>query len=199
MNKAQIDAIKAKNEGIDEQNALIWKMQSETKKMMVESIHDMLTEMGGKVDVDFDMDDDYPLVTYDGGRHAEYNSTICGVVESVKAVEKNGVKDFTIDIQYEETDYESDRLDHGDIATIFDFVCGQFSEYMADLKIKPKKPKKTQNYRFTYRVETFIEAESPSDAQSKFEEIEFPSNMDFVEMVSFEDEDGCEIDEDLKK
>lgn len=134
MNKAQIDAIKAKNEGIDEQNALIWKMESETKKMMVESIHDMLTEIGGKVEVDFDMDDDYPIVTYDGGRHAEYNSTICGVVESVKAVEKNGIKDFTIDIQDEEDDYESDRLEHGDIATIFDFVKGEFESYLKNLE-----------------------------------------------------------------
>lgn len=134
MNKAEIENLITKNEGIDEQNALIWKMESETKKMMVESIHDMLTEMGGKVEVDFDMDDDYPLVTYDGGRHAEYNSTICGVVESVKATKKNGVKDFTIDIQDEETDYESDRLEHGDIASIFDFVKDNFIDYVKNLE-----------------------------------------------------------------
>ncbi len=134
MNKTEIENLITKNESIDAQNAQIWAMESAAKKAMVESIHDMLTGMGGEAKVDFDMDDDYPLVTYDGGRHAEYNSTICGVVESVKATKKNGVKDFTIDIQDEETDYESDRLEHGDIASIFDFVKDKFIDYVRKLE-----------------------------------------------------------------
>ena len=122
------DVLKATNDSIDEQNALVWKMEHELSNRMNTAIYDMLQEMGGECCVDFDTDDDYPLITYDGGRHAEYNSTICAVVTRVKATTKNGFKCFTIDIQDEEDDYESERLDHGDIATIFDFVKSEFED-----------------------------------------------------------------------
>lgn len=196
MKKNEILNLHAETQKIDNLNQSIYEMMRKSQRRMEDAIYDMLTELGGEYKVDFTLDEDYPIITYDGGNHAEYRSTICAVVTKIKANLKNGLKTFVVDIQDEEEDYEAERMYFGDVATIFDFVCGQFSEHMADLKIKPKNPKKTQNYRFTYRVETFIEAESPSDAQSKFDEIEFPSNMDFVEMVSFEDEDGYEIDED---
>ena len=48
------------------------------------------------------------------------------------------------------------------------------------------------NYRFNYRVESFIEADSMEDAVRKFEDIELPNNVDFIEVLSVENGDTLE-------
>ena len=48
------------------------------------------------------------------------------------------------------------------------------------------------SYRFNYRVESFIEADSMEDAVRKFEDIELPNNVDFIEVLSVENGDTLE-------
>ena len=48
------------------------------------------------------------------------------------------------------------------------------------------------SYRFNYRVESFIEADSMEDAVRKFEDIELPNNVEFIEVLSVEDGDTLE-------
>lgn len=48
------------------------------------------------------------------------------------------------------------------------------------------------SFRFNYRVETYIEADSMKEAVSKFENMQLPENVDFVEVVSVEDGDTME-------
>lgn len=48
------------------------------------------------------------------------------------------------------------------------------------------------SYRFNFRVETYIEADTLEEASSKFEAMELPQDLDFVEVVSVEDGDTYE-------
>lgn len=48
------------------------------------------------------------------------------------------------------------------------------------------------SYRFNYRVESFIEADSMEDAVRKFEDIKLPNNVDFIEVLSVENGDTLE-------
>lgn len=48
------------------------------------------------------------------------------------------------------------------------------------------------SFRFNYRVETYIEADSMKEAVSKFENMQLPENVDFVEVVSVEGGDTME-------
>ena len=94
------------------------------------AIHDMCKSMGGEVVVDTTIDSS-PLITYDGGNHAEYNSTICGVVCAIRATEKNGYKTFQVDLE-EEDEYDCDRIGFNDVCQIFDFVYGKFKDWLDD-------------------------------------------------------------------
>lgn len=120
------------NESIDSRVDKHWKEQSELRQLETESIHDMVEIMGGQVEVDYEVDES-PVITYDGGRHAEYNSTICAVVTNIKAIEKRGFKMFSVDLE-ECEDYESDRINFDDIDQIYNFVCGKFEDFVEEQK-----------------------------------------------------------------
>lgn len=127
-----IETILQRNNNIDTAVEKHWKEESDLKQKETEAIHDMVEMMGGEVEVDVD-NDDYPIITYDGGRHSEYNSTICACVTSVKSFEKRGFKLFSVDID-ECEDYECDRITFADIDQIYNYICGKFEEFCDEQK-----------------------------------------------------------------
>ncbi len=112
------------------------KEQAEIRAEMVVAINEMLTEMGGKTEVDDDSDV-FLLIAYDGGNHPEYNSNLFSQVYSVKATTINGYeseekkKSFSVDIA-ETDDYEENRMNYDDIEQVFDFVCGQYESWITE-------------------------------------------------------------------
>lgn len=122
--------ILAENEIIDSLFEVHCKAEQDIKERMCKSINDMCKAMGGVCEVDNDIDDS-PLITYDGGHHCEYASTICGIVERVRATNKNNVKSFEVDLE-QERNYEASRIDLGDVGQIYDFVCGKYEEFLLD-------------------------------------------------------------------
>lgn len=122
-----IKKILEQNKSIDAAVEKHWKEEADLKQKETEAIHDMVKAMGGVVEVDAE-NDDYPIITYDGGRHAEYNSTICACVNSVKSIEMRGCKMFSVDIE-ECDDYDSSRIIFTDIDQIYDFVCAKFDDF----------------------------------------------------------------------
>jgi hypothetical protein len=107
-----------------------WKKQSKLRKEVIENIYDMCKAMGGEIVIDYE-NDDCPLIAYDGGRHIEYNSTLCAAVNTIRAIEKNGFKLFQVDLE-EEEEYDCDRIEFPDICQIFDFVYYKFDEWLDD-------------------------------------------------------------------
>lgn len=119
--------ILVENEIIDSLFEAHCKAEQDIKERMCKSIHDMCKAMGGVCEVDNDIDDS-PLITYDGGHHCEYASTICGIVERVRATNKNT---FEVDLE-QESYYEASRIGLGDVGQIYDFVCGKYEEFLED-------------------------------------------------------------------
>lgn len=127
MNK-QFENILKNNTNINAEVSAHWQRQSEIKEKECVSIYEMLSAMGGEVEVDFE-NDDYPTVIYDGGNHAEYASTINGIFTKIRAVEKRGCKMFEVDFE-EENHYDSSRFDLGDVDQIFDYIQGKFEDWL---------------------------------------------------------------------
>ena len=123
-------AILKNSEKFDKKQQTHWKRQWKLNQEVTEAIHDMCKAMGGEIVIDNDIDDS-PLITYDGGRHAEYNSTICGVVTAIRATEKRGFKQFQVDLE-ECEGYDCDRIEFDDACQIFDFVYYKFDEWLHD-------------------------------------------------------------------
>ncbi len=122
--------ILAENEIIDSLFEAHCKTKQDIKERMCKSINDMCEAMGGVCEVDNDIDVS-PIITYDGGRHSEYASTICGIVERVRATNKNYVRSFEVDLE-QESNYEASRIDLGDVGQIYDFVCVKYEEFLLD-------------------------------------------------------------------
>lgn len=119
------------------------KEQSKIRAEMVVAIHDMLTEMGGKAEVDCDWVD-LISISYDGGSHPEYASNVFADVYSVKATmtrgwvegeeadkDKNVFKSFSVELE-ESDDYNENRMNYEDVEKIFDFVCAEYESWIAD-------------------------------------------------------------------
>ena len=123
-------AILKNSEKFDKKQQTHWKRQGKLNQEVTEAIHDMCKAMGGEIVIDNDIDDS-PLITYDGGCHAEYNSTICGVVTAIRATEKRGFKQFQVDLE-ECEEYDCDRIEFDDACQIFDFVYYKFDEWLHD-------------------------------------------------------------------
>jgi hypothetical protein len=122
-----------RNNKIDNRVSAHWEEQKEIRKQMVEAIHDMVSEMGG-VKVDWETDDDYPTIIYDGGRHPEYNSTISACVNGVNATKNkyDDTKSFSVDLE-DEANYDQDRMEFCDVAQVFEFVCGKYEDWLQDM------------------------------------------------------------------
>ena len=127
MNK-DFENILKNNTNINAEINKHWEKESELKQKEVEAIHDMLTAMGGEVEIDFDCDD-YPCVIYDGGNHSEYASTINGVFSKIRAITERGFKMFEVDFD-DEPHYDSSRFNLCDIDSIFDYISGKFNCYL---------------------------------------------------------------------
>lgn len=122
-----------------------WSYEKELKTRVIDAIYDMMEEMG--VDkIDFTPNDDYdrPCISYDGGNHPEYNSTICAEVYSVKRYLKEydfvGThrKAISVDIIDCTDNYEDTRMNLEDVASVFDIVAEMYSfkkEYFKDGEI----------------------------------------------------------------
>lgn len=129
MNK-NIENILSNNKTICAEITEHWQNDSRLKQKEVEAIHDMLAAMGGEVVVDTE-NDDYPTVTYDGGNHAEYASTINGFFTKIRAIEVRGYKLFEVDME-SEAHYESSRFNLCDVDSIFDYVADKFADYISE-------------------------------------------------------------------
>lgn len=123
MNEEQLKKRIAK---VDDLQKREWKRLSNLNKKFVTAIHDMVEMMGGEV---YDYCGDCQVITYDGGRHAEYASTTNAVVTRIASTKERNFKSFVIDIADEEDDYSADRLNTADIGAIFDFVCEVFERF----------------------------------------------------------------------
>ena len=126
-----IEQILTANENINSECIKHWERQSQLRKNMCEAINAMCGAMGGEVLSDFDSDKYPPCVTYDGGNHPEYASTISSVVTAVRSVEINGVKTFEVDLD-EEEGYSEDRLNFNDVSEIFDFIEANFGDFLEE-------------------------------------------------------------------
>jgi hypothetical protein len=113
------------------------KEQVEIRNEMVAAIHEMVTEMGGKVEVDYDGDEPFSI-SYDGGRHPEYASNLYADVYSVKATmvksweSEEEKKSFSVEIE-ETDDYKENRMNYDDVEQVFDFVCEKYENWVADI------------------------------------------------------------------
>lgn len=135
MNKTEMIE---RNNKISNKADLHRKKQGEIRAEMVVAIHEMVTEMGGKVEVDYDCDD--PIsISYDGGRHPEYASNLYADVYSVKATmvkgweSKEEKKSFSVEIE-ETDDYNENRMNYDDVEQVFDFVCDKYESWIADME-----------------------------------------------------------------
>ena len=133
MNQSEYNKINERNTLIDGLMTDIHNMEGKLRNKMEESIFDMVTAMGGRIEVDFD-NDDVPMVTYDGGRHPEYNATPFAQLQAVEPLEKNGFKRFRVDMDVCE-EYESDRFDLNSVEAVFNFVYWKFDDYCEQLGI----------------------------------------------------------------
>ena len=108
------------------------KEQGEIRSEMVVAIHEMLTEMGGRAEVDYDCDDQISI-SYDGGRHPEYASNLYADVYAVKAtmVKVWESKEEKIEVT---DDYNENRMNYDDVEQIFDFVCDKYESWIADME-----------------------------------------------------------------
>lgn len=131
MNQSEYNRINEGNVLISGIMRDIHSMEGKLRNKMETSIFDMVTAMGGRIEVDFD-NDDIPIVTYDGGRHPEYNATPCAQVQLIEPLEKNGFKRFRVDMDVCE-EYESDRFDIESVEVIFDYVYWKFDDYCEQL------------------------------------------------------------------
>lgn len=134
-----------KNEMIERSNKisnkayLHRKEQIEIRNEMVVAIHEMLTEMGGEVYVDYDDYVEPFSIFYDGGSHPEYASRRYSDVYSVKATIVNGLKceeekkSFSVKIE-ESDDYNESRINYYDVEEIFDFVRGKYESWDEDME-----------------------------------------------------------------
>lgn len=115
------------------------KEQTKIRKEMVEAIHEMLTEMGGEVEVGYDDYDEPFSISYDGGRHPEYNSNLYTDVYSVKATMVKGFeceeekKSFSVEIE-ETDDYNEKRMNYDDVEQVFDFVRAKYESWDEDME-----------------------------------------------------------------
>lgn len=135
MNKTEMIE---RNNKISNKADLHRKEQGKIRSEMVVAIHEMLTEMGGKVEVDYDCDG--PIsISYDGGRHPEYASNLYTDVYSVKATMAKGweseekKKSFSVEVD-ETKDYNENRMNYDDVEQVFDFVCDKYESWISDME-----------------------------------------------------------------
>ena len=136
MNKTEMIE---RNNQISNQLEAYLKGQNPIREQMAVAIHDMVTEMGGVVETDWEDENDYPLISYDGGRHPEYASNLYADVYSVKATmvkgweSKEEKKSFSVEIE-ETDDYNENRMNYDDVEQVFDFVCDKYESWISDME-----------------------------------------------------------------
>lgn len=130
MNKTEMIE---RNNGIQNQIDEVWNIQSKVRTQMKEAIYDMVSEMGGAIDVDWDDDCEYPILAYDGGNHPEYASTLYSSLSRVDAALKDGVKTFKVDIE-DATNYDENRMNFSDVVQVFEYVCMRYECWVADME-----------------------------------------------------------------
>lgn len=106
----------------------IYKNIIENRDKIEELIHDMVESKGGIVVIREGNDDEYCYISYDGGNHPEYASTLCAFVNSVRSIiNHSGKKTFDVDVDssdgsYLEDTYDAYRMNFDDLVNVFDFV-----------------------------------------------------------------------------
>lgn len=123
MNKEQIQ----RNQLLDACIQSHWEKEKMLRKQISEAIYDMLQEMGGKIEIDWSDDDDYPCIAYDGGNHVEYASTLSSSVECIKAVLDKDAKTFSVDCE-DTIDYNEERMLFEDVIQVYEYVCMKYGE-----------------------------------------------------------------------
>jgi hypothetical protein len=110
-------------------NERITKHYSHTRELrqdMVSAITNMLKDMGGEISLTDKQYDDTLCIAYDGGNHAEYASSMCEEVESIKTLQDED--NFYVEVAGE--DYiESHRLIFDDVCAIWDVVSSRYNDF----------------------------------------------------------------------
>lgn len=118
--------------GIDKRISKHYSERGLFRKEICLAIHDMLDELGGELQVtDGEHEDDYIGICYDGGNHAECDSTMNSSLESVCSTT---AKDPFTNEEYEtfyadcedESGVEEYRLMFDDVTSIFYFVLARY-------------------------------------------------------------------------
>lgn len=121
MNKEQIE----QNRLLDNVISSHWQKQKMIRTQVSEAVHNMLQEIGGKIEIEWDDDSDYPIICYDGGNHVEYASTMSSSVECIKATLENDVKTFAVDCE-DAVDYDENRMLFEDVIQVYEYVCMKY-------------------------------------------------------------------------
>lgn len=130
MNKKQEIIIK-RNASLDRRVSKHWVEERKLRAKMIVAIHDMVSEMGG-IETNWEEDDCYPTIIYDGGRHPEYNSTISSVVNGVNATfTQTGKKSFSVNLE-EEENYSEDRMEFSDVDQVYNYVCYKYEDWLSE-------------------------------------------------------------------
>lgn len=124
MNKAQIE----QNSFLDKSISFHFQKQRMLRTMVSEAVHNMLQEMGGKIEIKWDDDSDYPVICYDGGNHVEYASTMASSVKCIRATLENDVKAFAVDCE-DAVDYDENRMLFSDVIQVYDYVCMKYEDW----------------------------------------------------------------------
>ena len=111
---------------IIKENEEISNRMNENRVRMVAAIVEMLKENDGDINLYERMcecDDELPVISYDGGRHPEYASSIATVVYGVKLHQNHdGEESFSVDID-EDCNYEEYRMMFHEVKEIFNVLC----------------------------------------------------------------------------
>lgn len=108
-------------------NERLTRHYSNTRKLrqdIVSAISNMLKEMGGEISLTDRQYDDTLCIAYDGGNHAEYASSICEEVKSIKVTDIG----FSVEVE-QESNVESYRLIFDDVWAIWDVVSSRYNDF----------------------------------------------------------------------
>lgn len=106
----------------------IYAKQRDNRKKIEELVYEMVDSKGGTINLKENIDDEYCYISYDGGVHPEYKSTVSANVCSVSTdTDYKGNKTFNVHLEDTEGEtldetYQAYRMNFDEVVDVFDFV-----------------------------------------------------------------------------
>lgn len=95
----------------------------EVRKAAIDYITKLVRKEGGRIDFDIENDSEYFSVSYDGGRHPEYDSNLYSTCHSVYLKDKGDSLRSEVVLEIEETDdYPEDNISTDDLIAVADAI-----------------------------------------------------------------------------